>query len=251
MIGRKEFQKRFPGAAMADFLAPSDLNAESGLFWANRDAVRVCEYWVKRPTERTIARLAGGETIDITEVDVSSAPAVMPASAVIPAHAGIHGETDTESGAGMGPRLRGDDATRLADQIIATRKVRSHKIEHYLLSGEEVLEGPNLWAGQYIPIFPVIGSETSLETKVIRSGLIRFSRDSQQLYNFWRSAAAESIALAPRAPFLATPAMIAKFKGQWDTQNVISRPYLLYDPTRTFPAAGRCASRPRIFRRRW
>ena len=190
MIGRKEFQKRFPDAAMTDFAAPEDLNAESGLFWANRDAVRVCEYWVKRPHERTIARLAGGETVDITEVDPEE--------------------------------LRGLE-------IVAQRKVKSHKIEHYLLSGEEILEGPNQWAGRYIPIFPVIGSETSLETKVIRSGLIRFSRDSQQLYNFWRSAAAESIALAPRAPFLATPAMIAKFKGQWDTQNTISRPYLLYE----------------------
>ncbi len=190
MIGRKEFQKRFPGAAMTDFVAPEDLNAESGLFWANRDAVRVCEYWVKRPHERTIVRLAGGATVDITDVAEKE----------------------------------------LRDlEIVAERKVRSHKIEHYLLSGEEVLEGPNIWAGRFIPIFPVIGSETSLETKVIRSGLIRFSRDSQQLYNFWRSAAAESIALAPRAPFLATPAMIAKFKGQWDTQNVISRPYLLYE----------------------
>ena len=196
MIGRKEFQKRFPGAAMADFMAPSDLNAESGLFWANRDAVRVCEYWVKRPHERTIARLANGETIDITEV----AP----------------------------KELRGL-------QIVAERKVKSHKVEHYLLSGEEVLEGPNQWAGRYIPIFPVIGSETALETKVIRSGLVRFSRDSQQLYNFWRSAAAEAIALAPRAPFVATPAMIAKFKGQWDTQNTVSRPYLLYEPDPDVP----------------
>ncbi|MFY9642950.1 MAG: portal protein [Rhodomicrobium sp.] len=196
MIGRKEFQKRFPGAAMADFMAPSDLNAESGLFWANRDGVRVCEYWVKRPHERTIVRLENGVTLDITEV----AP----------------------------KELQGL-------KIVAERKVRSHKVEHYLLSGEEVLEGPNEWAGRYIPIFPVIGSETALETKVIRSGLIRFSRDSQQLYNFWRSAAAESIALAPRAPFVATPAMIAKFKGQWDTQNTVSRPYLLYEPDPEVP----------------
>ena len=114
--------------------------------------------------------------------------------------------------------------------IVAGRKVRSHKVEYYLLSGEEVLEGPNQWPGRSIPIFPVIGSETALESKVLRSGLIRFSRDPQQLYNFWRSAAAEAIALAPRAPFLATPAMIAKFKGQWDTQNTVARPYLLYEP---------------------
>ncbi len=190
LIGRKDFEKRFPGAAMTDFDTPSDLSAENGLFWANRDAVRVCEYWVKRPHYRTIARLKGGETIDITEVDASELQKL---------------------------------------PVIAERKVRSHKIEHYLLSGEEVLEGPNEWAGRYIPIFPVVGSEVALETKVIRSGLVRSARDPQQLYNFWRSAAAEAIALAPRAPFLVTPSMIAKFKGQWDTQNTVSRPYLLYE----------------------
>ncbi len=218
MIGRKEFQKRFPGAAMADFEAPSDLNAESGLFWANRDAVRVCEYWVKRPHERTIARLATGETIDITDVDVSAPLAVVIAGLDPAIQRNMDGRDEP-----------GHDNT-LSSQIIATRKVRSYKIEHYLLSGEEVLEGPNEWPGRYIPIFPVIGSETALETKVIRSGLVRFSRDPQQLYNFWRSSAAEAIALAPRAPFLVTPAMISKFKGQWDTQNTVTRPYLLYEP---------------------
>jgi hypothetical protein len=230
MIGRKAFQTRFPGAAMTDFTAPEDLNAESGLFWANRDAVRLCEYWVKRPQVRTIARLASGETIDITDASLSS-----PLSAVI---AGLDPAIQgNEAGALLGPDGRvepGHDNT-LGAQIVATRKVKSHKVEHYLLSGEEVLEGPNLWAGRYIPIFPVIGSETALETKVIRSGLIRYGRDPQQLYNFWRSAAAEAIALAPRAPFVATPAMIAKFKGQWDTQNTVSRPYLLYEPDPEVP----------------
>jgi hypothetical protein len=224
MIGRKEFQKRFPGAAMADFTAPEDLNAESGLFWANRDAVRVSEYWVKRPAERTIARLASGATIDITDVDVSAPMAVV--------MAGLDPAIQRQQSSYLASL---DHRVNLASQIVAERKVRSHKVEHYLLSGEEVLEGPNLWAGRYIPIFPVTGSETALETKVIRSGLIRFSRDPQQLYNFWRSAAAEAIALAPRAPFVATPAMIAKFKGQWDTQNAVSRPYLLYEPDPDVP----------------
>ena len=219
LIGRKDFQKRFPDAAMTDFAAPEDLNAESGLFWASRDAVRVCEYWVKRPQERTIARLVTGETIDITEVDLSAPYTVM---------AGLDPAIQQAAVSLDGRIKRGHDEN-LASQIIASRKVKSHKVEHYLLSGEEVLEGPNEWPGRHIPIFPVIGSETALESKIIRSGLIRFSRDPQQLYNFWRSAAAEAIALAPRAPFLATPAMIAKFKGQWDTQNTVSRPYLLYE----------------------
>jgi hypothetical protein len=227
MIGRKDFQKRFPDAAMTDFVAPSGLDAESGLFWASRDAVRVCEYWVKRPVERTIARLATGETVDITDVDVSA-----PYAVIAGRDPAIQG-----SGASVDGRVKPGHDITLASQIVATRKVKSHKVEHNLLSGEEVLEGPNEWPGRHIPIFPVIGSETALETKTIRSGLIRSARDPQQLYNFWRSAAAEAIALAPRAPFLATPAMIAKFKGQWDTQNTVSRPYLLYEPDPDAPGA--------------
>jgi hypothetical protein len=191
LIDRKTFERRFPDASTADFDMPKDANADSGLFWSSRDAVRVCEYWVKRADTRTMARLTSGAVVDITDL-------------------------------GKGERA--------ALAITAIRKVKSYRVERYLLGGSEVLEGPSPWAGRHIPIFPVIGSEVALETKTVRHGLIRFGRDPQQLYNFWRSAAAETIALAPRAPFLATPAMIAKFKGQWDTQNTVARPYLLYEP---------------------
>src|SRR5262249_41540431 len=112
MIGRKEFQKRFPDAAMTDFAAPEDLNAESGLFWANRDAVRVCEYWVKRPTERTIVRLSNGESIDVTDVDFSSLRGAL--------RRGNQWEGDADPNGS--PRFARDDA-----EIVATRKVRSHK----------------------------------------------------------------------------------------------------------------------------
>ncbi|MGO9171999.1 MAG: portal protein [Rhodomicrobium sp.] len=191
LIQRDAFKKRFPDASEADFAVPSDLNAETGLFWATRDAVRLAEYWRKVPEERTLGRTDTGEVLDLTKVSKAS--------------------------------LRGV-------QVVAERKVKSYKIERYLLSGTEVLEGPTEWAGRFIPIFPVIGSEVALESKTIRHGLVRFSMDPQQLYNYSRSAAAEVIALQPRAPFLATPNMIAKYKGQWDTHNTNARPYLLYDP---------------------
>ncbi len=262
LIERKDFARRFPDAAMADFAAPTDLAAYSGLFWQSRDAVRVCEYWVKTPKTRTIARLASGETVDITGVDLSTViaatafiigqsnavitgqhtsvitgldPVIQPQNSRRPPLDGRVKRGHDNTVRGQDNRARGydnliPDGKTLASQIIATRKVKSHIIERYLLSGDEILEGPTPWAGRYIPIFPVVGSEVALETKTIRHGLIRFGRDPQQLYNFWRSAAAESIAMAPRAPFLVTPSMIAKFKGQWDTQNSVRRPYLLYEP---------------------
>ena len=103
------------------------------------------------------------------------------------------------------------------------------------MSGGEVLDGPNDWAGKFIPIVPIVGGEVPLDDKVVRYGLVRFARDPQQLYNFWRSAAAEAIALAPKAPFLATPKQIARFKGQWDSHHTVNRPYLLYEPDPEVP----------------
>ena len=131
---------------------------------------------MKRPHERTIARLATGETIDITDVDVSAPLAVVMAGR----DPAIHSR-QSSSVVSMDHRAKPGDDISLASQIVAERKVKSHKVEHYLLSGEEVLEGPTQWPGRYIPIFPVIGSETALETKVIRNGLILHPRSAAAL----------------------------------------------------------------------
>ena len=69
MVDRTTFKRRFPGAAEVDFVTPSDLNAETGLYWSNRDAVRLVEYWRKVPIRRTIARMETGEVVDVTDVD--------------------------------------------------------------------------------------------------------------------------------------------------------------------------------------
>lgn len=200
LIPRQDFKSRFPNASEASFDYPSTQSVENGLFWANRDAIRVAEYWVKRYQKKRIVRTATGETIDITELDKAEVAKI---------------------------------------DVIAERGVDSYKIEQYLVSGSEVLDGPNEWPGRHIPIFPVIGSEVALDTKIIRKGLVRDAKDSQQAYNYWRSAAVEHIALAPRSPFLVTSNMIAKQKAQWDTHNTINRPYLLYTHDTDVPGGPR------------
>ena len=51
------------------------------------------------------------------------------------------------------------------------REAVSHRVDHYLLTGAEVLEGPNEWAGRHIPIIPVIGDEIRLETECVRKSI--------------------------------------------------------------------------------
>ena len=114
--------------------------------------------------------------------------------------------------------------------IVDTREVDGYVVEQYIVSGAEILEGPTEWAGKFIPIIPVIGSEIPLEDKTVRYGLIRFARDPQQLYNYARTSAAESMGQAPKSPYLVTPTMIKAFKGIWDSANKALTPYLPYTP---------------------
>lgn len=55
------------------------------------------------------------------------------------------------------------------------------------------------------------------------------------MLNYWTSAIAENIALAPKAPYLATPTMVEGFESQWNSMNSTPRPYLLYTPDQTAP----------------
>jgi hypothetical protein len=122
-------------------------------------------------------------------------------------------------------------------QIVRTREVDCYKVQQYLISGSEVLEGPFDSPGKYLPQVPVIGMEVPVETGTYRMSLIRPARDPQVLYNYYRSASAESIALQPKAPFIVTAAMVARFQDQWATANTEARPYLMYDVDEQAPNA--------------
>lgn len=197
-LPRAAFAEQYPDASVQEIPAPTDHT--SSVTWATDEYVRVAEYWRKKPATRTLALAPSGETLDVTD---------------------------------MAPELR----RMLGVDQMRQRTVRTHTVEMFLVSGAEVLSGPHKWPGRHIPLVPVIGSEIPLDRRLYRFGMIRFARDPQQLYNYYRTASAESIALAPKAPFLATPDMIGPFKAMWDTAHLKNRPYLLYQPDPNAPTA--------------
>lgn len=197
MVPRKVFKRRYPKAKEVSIDAPADSSGRP-FFWSTTDAIRVCEYYYKQPVEKTLALLQDGSSVDITEMG--------------------------EAQAGQLP-------------IVNTRKVKSHKVMMALVSGAEVIDGPHEEPGKYIPLVPVIGGEFPLEDKVYRYSVIRFAREPQQLYNYYRTATAEAIALAPKAPYLVTPEQIGPFKAIWDSAHRTNRPYLPYKADPAAPGA--------------
>lgn len=198
MVPRETFKERFPEASLDNVDRPSD-GSSSRLYWTTSDAVRVAEYWCKKPYQKTIGLTQTGETIDLTGMKKADRAFLPP--------------------------------------IVRERTFTAHRVEMYLCSGTAVLSGPHEWPGKHIPLVPVIGAEIPLDQKVYRYGLIRFARDPQQLYNYYRTGTAEMIALAPKSPYLVTTTMIGdeNIKRIWDTANTKNRPYLPYKPDKDMP----------------
>lgn len=197
LLPKDTFKRRYPEKAETSVEVPN--NGQSTAFWSQVDDIRIAEYWVKRPVTKEIALLETGETVELD---------------------------------GISQTMR-----QFLPPIVKTRQVKTHKVECYVVSGSEMLSGPHEWAGKYIPLVPVIGAEIALEKKLYRYGVIRFAREPQQLYNVFRSAAAEAVMGAPKSPWMATAAMIGPFKGMWDNANRGNQPYLLYQPDPLAPGA--------------
>lgn len=111
------------------------------------------------------------------------------------------------------------------------RTCRVPKIKWCLHNGIEILEKRE-WPGSWIPVIPVLGDELIVDGKRILEGVIRHAKDSQRMYNYWASTETETIALAPRAPYIAAEGQIPKeYAPFWQSANKKNFSYLVYKPT--------------------
>lgn len=182
----------------------------SDLYWSNANTVRVAEFWNMAPYQRTLAKMRDGSTLDLTGISKAKRAYLPP--------------------------------------IAAERTFTDYKVEQYLISGSEILKDASPWAGKYIPIVPAIGSEIPLDEKVVRHGIIRWAKDPQRLYNYYRSSQSELIGQQARAPWILTPEMIKGFEALWNNANTNPRPWLPYNeakngnkPERSQPPAASTA----------
>jgi Phage P22-like portal protein len=122
----------------------------------------------------------------------------------------------------------------IPEMVVRQREAEGHNIVCYKISGTAILER-NEWPGKYIPIIPVIGEEVHIGERTVRHGIIRFAKDPQRLYNYWRTAGAERIALAPKQPALVTPEQIKGHEKSWKRLATSNLPYLKYNPDPKVP----------------
>jgi hypothetical protein len=119
------------------------------------------------------------------------------------------------------------------------RMVDSHRIMWAKMTAGAILEGPTELPGRYFGIVAVMGEELHLGNRVVRSSVVRHAKQAQMLYNYGRTALAESLAIQPKAPFLLTARQVEGFEGLWREANRVNTPYLVYNPDPDAPAPQR------------
>ena len=98
------------------------------------------------------------------------------------------------------------------------------------INAVEILEERD-WVGKWIPVVPVYGEELYVDGKLILEGLIRHAKDSQRMLNYWASLETETIALAPRTPWVGAEGQFEGHEGQWKQANRKNLAFLQYKPT--------------------
>jgi len=205
-LTKSVFEQQYPGKEFVSFEGDYQDQNERDDF--GQEQIRLAEYFLRTLHKRKIVRLSDGRVVREDEL---KKPIMLPDGSGMPL-------SDALAMAGITPT-----AERDADYF---------KVKRRILSGAEILKEDE-WPGQSIPICPVWGDEVIIDGRRHFRSLIRDARDPQMMFNFWRSASTELVALAPRAPFLLAEGQLpdGKERQKWDNANTRSWPYLMYKPT--------------------
>jgi len=190
---KDEFEKEYPKAksGMSEGFEFTGNKRE----WMNDDTVRVCEYYrIVEDGEKTIHLLSDGRQVAEDE--------------------------DFD--------LVLDELEMAGISIVKSRTVPNKRLEHFKMTACEILEEVDS-IGKYVPLVPVFGKNSIVDGEFISRGLVRKGKDAQRLYNYERSTYVETVALQPKQPYMATPAMIKGHENRWKAINTSNDPVMLFN----------------------
>jgi len=211
-ITREDFKQKYPNKVPATLpeVGQGDLQG-----WFEKDKVKISEYWVREAINKVIVQLSDGRVFSegkakevIEEAKLQENLATLETGQITP---------------------------QAIPTVVQTRKVASHKVKRYVIYGMGILEGPDEFPGTIIPVIPVYGKMLVVDGKRFIRGMVRFSKDAQRMYNYWRSAETEFVALQPKSPWLATVRQIEGHERDWKAANKKNIAVLKYNAD---PAAG-------------
>jgi hypothetical protein len=214
----QEFKNKFGDSRLAENMNSSGwISAVGSPVWASKDAVMVVEYWKREYTPYTLYQV---ETTDLRTAESS-----LESTRDEPSEEDQNFEWKSE-------QLRNDPmgfAPITVKRIVKTRKDFDLKVKMYLLNGVEVLSETD-WDGSYIPIIPVRGDFITIDGQRIVKGMVRAMRDPQKIYNLQANLQIETIALAPKSPFIGYSGQFEGHEVEWENANSNNYAFLSVNP---------------------
>ena len=206
MMHKSTFEKKYPNARASDFAEAMQGASFEG--WYNADEIRVAQYlWIDHKDDKVV-KLSNGKIHYMSVVE--------PILDDLKKEFGIHVQK-TDSGKEM------------------IKAVKRPVCMWQKMTANEILEGPLELPFSSVPIYPVFGEEVIVDGKTSYESAIRHAKDAARSYNYWRTAASEAVALAPRAPWVLTAKQIAGHKKMYEQANRKNLPYLLYNQQEGVP----------------
>jgi portal protein len=190
-ISKASFKARWPDAEPINL---DDTTFDDDADWEGDNDVRIGEYWYKEYYNKKLRLLSDGSVID--EFDKDGKPITPPE--------GVTVEKE--------------------------RMQRCHKIMMCIVSGHAILEGPVEWAGSQHPWVMVYGEYVVIDGKVHWNGITRTGKDAQRAYNYSRTSAIETVALAPQDKPWMTPEQVRGLQGLLAESHKKNYPFNLYNP---------------------
>lgn len=201
LLPRDVYEKQFP-----DYPCPTGFTDESltqRSDWWDGDAVRLTEFWELIDKPATFAMMHDGDVKDVTGKDPAEYEEFLWRHPVTGA-----------------PKVR--------------ESFRTYARMH-LVTGFAVLTEAYELPLSRLPIIRVEGRIIRVGDDRVRFGLVRFAKDSQRLKNYWRSVAAEVLALAPKAQWHGPADAFEGREEAWSRTHLTGQGPLIWNKNASVP----------------
>ena len=185
---KEDYKRQYADTMMTeqDFKGwPSDFGSNRNK-WIEKDNVMIAEYYYKDYTTKTLYQLYSNQNGNLFTSYEKPSKEVLESGNIV-----IRNQRDVE---------------------VCT-------VKWCKLNGVEVLEETE-WPGKCIPVIAVKGDETWINQDRKLRGAVKDAIDSQRVYNYNYSVMAETVSMAPKAPWVITAKQIENYEHLWrDTNN--------------------------------
>ena len=199
----------------------TDFDDTDKAWYPLKNQVTVAEYFEKVHFQKTIYQLNTGEVFEKKNLELPEG---------IAARVGAEWPNPEYDPATVKPSLA-------TFKIVKTRKVDDYKIYRYLLCGHKVLEPKEEWPCKYWPDIPVEGEKKVIGGRIYFKSLIWAAKDAIKAKNLSRCTEIDTLAMVPKTPLGATPAMMEGFGDLYDNSHKRMTSWLPYNPDPMMPGA--------------